>query len=452
MKYKFIAKIPVLLFILSLFLPFSISAQGGDKLMFIRDAEIEFALQTYSRPILKAAGLPPENVSIIIVQDPSLNAFVAEGMNIFIHTGLISESEDPLVLTGVIAHEVGHIAGGHLIRKNEAYSQAILSTALSYVLGAASIAAGSSDAGAAIITGGQHIAHRNILSHSRIQEQSADQAALNFLERSELSAKGLLSLLEKLGSRETLFYNDIDPYTLTHPLSQDRISHIRNHLISSPTADIAVPESWKILQQRIVAKIKAFLDDPQKTLAAYPESDNSVKARYARSIAYHKKGELALAIKEIDALLEQSPEDPYFNELKGQILFENGKVDESITYYRKSSKIIPETPILKFQLAASLVASNDKRNLPEAISLLNEVVVKNSKDVGAWHLLGIAYGKNEQIGMSYLALAEEASIVGKKEEALDFIKRAEPLFEEKDPALLRARDIRKFLELKIEKK
>lgn len=426
----------------------TVHAQGESAPIFIRDAEIEHALRLYSTPIFKAAGLAPENINIFIIQDNTLNAFVAGGQNIFIHTGLITDSNDPLELIGVIAHETGHIAGGHLVRKNDIYEKATLGSALSYVLGAASVIAGSPKAGAAIISGGQHVANRNILQHSRVHEQSADQAALTFLDKTGYSARGLLDLLEKLGSRETLFYNELDPYTLTHPLSQERLSHIQNHLMSSGLENKKAPEDMQKIQKRIVAKIKAFLEDPKKVLEFYPEDDQTVPAVYARSIAYHRKADIASALEEIDRLLDEYPEDPYFNELKGQILFENGMVTESIPFYRKAVEIIPQSALFRIELASAQIAAEQKQFLPDAISTLEKALVIEPKSTMAWHQLGIAYGRNNQLGLSYIALAEEAALMGKKDESIKFTKLAEQHLEESDPAMLRAKDIRKYLEQK----
>jgi predicted Zn-dependent protease len=408
----------------------------------IRDAEIEQTLREFTTPIFRAAGLTPEAINLIILQDDSINAFVAGGSNIFIHTGLIMNSETPGMLLGVLAHETGHIAGGHLARGAEALQNAQIGTILSYLLGAAAAVAGSTDAGMAIMQGGQHTAMRVFLSHTRSNEQSADQAALNYLDSMQVSASGLLSIFEKLRSQELRQFGEPDPYALTHPLTRERIAHIRNHVSQSSIPKDRVPEKFNLLHARMLAKLRGFTQPQQLTLRMYPESDQRLEARYARAVAFYRQSDMLKALAEIDSLLKEYPDDPYFHELKGQFLYEHGKIPEAIASYRKASELLPESALIRTGLAQSLLAEGkNPAHLPQAIRELEISTTRDATDPSAWRLLGIAYGRAGEKGRSNLALGEEALLRNEPEQAEAFGREALKQLPAGDPGSLRAEDI-----------
>lgn len=426
------------LFFCVLFFSFAVKAEG---ISVIRDTEIENTIKLISEPIFRAANIPSKNVRIIIINDESINAFVSGGMNIFINTGLITKSEDPLMLMGVIAHETGHITGGHLVRKKEEYEKATFNTVLSYILGAAAIASGSTDAGQAILSSGSHIAGRQALQYSRSQEESADQAGLKYLEESGFSARGLLEVLQYLNSQERVMFDKLNPYAMTHPLSAERLDFIRGSLDKSKFSESNPPEQIKKAFARSVAKARAFLNPIEYTFSDYPESSNSVEARYARAIAHFKKPDIEKALIEIDSLIKEFPKDPYFYELKGQFLFENGRIDESIPMYQKANDLLPNSPLVKIGLASSLISKGDDKNLRKAVQNLEQALVLENRNVIAWRQLATAYGKLGNKGMSNLALAEEALASGEKEEAEKFAKIAKKELPKNSPSLLRIEDI-----------
>ena len=409
---------------------------------FIRDAEIETTIRAYATPLFTAAGLDPQSVRVYLVNDDTLNAFVAGGMNLFINTGLLMRSESANQLIGVIAHETGHIAGGHLARTQEALENATAEMILAYVLGiGAAIATGDSGAGAAVITGGQTIAQRSLLQYSRTQESAADQAALSYLDRTGQSARGLLEFLEVLGDQELLLSSQQDPYLRTHPLSSDRVDTVRNYVSGSPYADSAEPPDFIAAHARMRAKLVGFLRPLGRVLQQYPESDGSLEGRYARAIAYYRAADLKRALPMVDGLIAERPDDPFFQELKGQILFENGRAREALPYYEAAVRLQPDAPLLRQGLAQVQLESGDPELNRAALGQLDEVVRIEPHNAGAWRLLSIAYGRDGQIGMTALALAESAGARGDSKEARQQADRALKLLPENSPAWLRAQDI-----------
>ncbi len=426
---------------------------SAQSLSTIRDDEIERYLQNIAKPVFKAAGLNADHIRIIIINDPMLNAFVAGGQNIFINTGLLLESDNPEMLIGVVAHESGHITGGHLIQKASRMESAGIESALGYILGIASIAAGAPpEAGIAIAQGGQHIAQRGYLKHSRTQEEAADQAALGYMRQVGASPDGLIQLLEKFHTEHTFYYNDISPYIMTHPLSSDRIEHLRNASREWQANEENIAENHIWLDDlhkrhsRVTAKLSAFLKEPKDILKKLKHADENIATRYARAIAYYRIPDMDSALREIDSLIDNFPDDPYFHELKGQMLFENGRIDESIASYRRAVELLPDAPLPTLQLAVAQIATEREELYADAAGILEQVLVKEPKNVIAWRQLGIAYGRMGKLGKSYLALAEEASLLKNNDDAEKYIELARKHLPEGTPAALKAKDILDSLE------
>lgn len=414
----------------------------------IRDTEIETIIRKLCDPIFKAAGMDPSDIRIFILNDPSINAFVSGGNNIYIHTGLLNVSDDPEMLVGVMAHETGHIAGGHLLKSSDEYKNTLVKTTLGYALGlAAAAASGSPQAGAAILAGTNHVAQRQMLKYSRTNEESADQHALNYLEKSGQSASGLKKLMEILYNKESTIYGDVNPYILTHPLSRERLANIENHIKNSKFSNKHTPDNVAAEYKMSIAKLKAFLDPYEPTLKKY-EGLNTETAHYARSIAYYKKPDIEKSLSEISLLIEEQPTNPYFNEFKGQILFENGRILESIPYYEKSKKLLPQKPLLKIQLATAQIASGKESLIEDAILNLKQALLEEQDNVFAWRQLATAYGRTNQLGLSNLALAEEALIMDNKDDAKKFIELAKPHIKQDTPAYYRMGDIQAVIKEK----
>jgi predicted Zn-dependent protease len=391
----------------------------------LRDAEIETDLRTFETPVYRVAGLDPAALNIYLVNDQALNSFVAGGQNIFMNVGTIMRAETPNQLIGVMAHETGHIAGGHIARSEDAIRKAEYAGLMALALGIA-MAAVSGGAGGAALLGASGVAERTWLQYSVEQEARADQAALTFLDRTHQSAKGLLQFFEILQQQEMLTGQREIPYLRTHPLTAQRIDYVREHVDQSPYSNNPDPPAFIAMLKMMKAKLAGFLQDPQQTLSQYPDSDRSEIARYARAIAYYRIPDLAHAVPEIDGLIHDFPDNPYFAELKGQMLFENGRIGEAVAPYRKASKLDSSSLLLRIELAQVELETNDPAMLADARLNLEEVVRSEVQNPSAWRLLAVAYGRENKMGMAALALAEQGASLGDhdmaRHEAMDAMK------------------------------
>ena len=407
----------------------------------VRDAEIENTIQRYIKPLLIAAGLEPLSIRIHIVKDNTLNAFVAGGQQIFINTGLILRSGNANQLIGVLAHEIGHISGGHLIKGTAARKKISATSFLGILLGGAAIIAGHQDAGAAAIQFGKTASIKNYLRFSRTQESAADYSALRILEKTKQSARGLLQFMEILEDQELLSTRSQDPYIRTHPLNQNRIDAIRQHTRNSRYTDALTSSRNRMAYNRIKAKLVGFTQDLPRVLDQYPENDSSIPSIYARSIAYYRAPNVPKAIKLIDSLIKKLPNDPYFHELKGQIYYENGKVDRALSSYQKATDLLPESSLLRAQLGIVQIAKNEPDFLIKAIGNLSYAADKEPNRPNLWRQLGIAYGRIGKKAESSRALAEEAILLGRNNEAIKIAERAKKQSKVDSPNWLRAEDI-----------
>lgn len=409
----------------------------------IRDAEIEHVLRNYADPIFRTAGVNPSTTKIFIVQDDTLNAYVAGGANMFINTGLIMAAETPDILIGVMAHETGHIAGGHLVRGTEKIKNAQIGTVLTYVLGAATaVASKKPEAAAAVITGGQNTIARNFFSYTRANEQAADQSAITTLDKLGISANGMIKMFDMLKRNERRQFGSPDPYMLTHPLTNDRIEFVRNHVEKSKIPLGQYPKSYLISQQRIVAKLYGFIQTPERTLQKYPMSDKSVPARMARAVAYYKMPNIESSLSEINSLIAEAPKDPFFHELKGQILFENGRTKEALESYQEAVNLLPNSAILLADLGKVEISQKTPATYKAAINHLKKSVSIDDSNPGAWRLLATAYGSVNDLPMSYLALAEEGLLQDDTETAIKMANLAISGISPGSPAQRRAYDVK----------
>lgn len=413
-------------------------AAGGGVIL--RDTEIEKDIRLLGTPIWRAAGLDAATMGIYVVGDAQLNSFVAGGQAIFINSGLIERAQTPNMLIGVIAHETGHIAGGHILRALEAMKNASIETIIASVIAmGASVAGGN---GAPMIAAmGQ--GRRSYISFSVAQEATADHAAMKFLDRSGQSSRGLLKFFEIMQANEPLGGEPTDPWARTHPLTGERIDYLRHHVETSPYSDATDPPQFVALLKLVQLKLHAFLDNPTSTLRAYPLSDHSPDARYARAIAYYRIPQLDKALPEIDGLIRDFPKNPYYQELKGQMLFENGRIREAITPYEAAVKLAPEAPLIRISLAQTYVESGDLSLDKRAIAYLEDASREEGREDLVWRLLATAYGRDNQLGKAALSLAEEALADGKKKDAQQQAQRAKQILPRGSPAFQRAEEIQR---------
>ncbi len=444
------------LFCLTLFAlaPFrAATAQQGQRLNLIRDAEIESTIRTFTIPIWKAAGLDPNGVEIMLVQDGSLNAFVAGGQRIFINTGLIMRTERPNQLIGVMAHESGHIAGGHLARMQEELRGLSTLQILETILAGGAMAGGALG-GAAAGGGGGHgggtarpMAPGSLMSflkYTQTQESAADQAAISYLQRTGQSPKGTIEFLRYLQREEKLAINRRDPYLTTHPLTPERISAFEQAAANSPYANTPDTPQFLMLHQRMVAKLYGFVA-PDAALQRYSEADRSLPARYARAIALYRKGALGSALLTIDGLLKEYPNDPYFHEVRAQMLYENGRAAESLASYRRAVQLAPSAAILKIDLARALLDVNSPGNDREAMRNLDLAMQQESGNFELWRLMALGYSKLNDPGMTSLARAEMAALRGQRSEAQTHAEAAARQLTAGTPAWQRAQDLKAYI-------
>lgn len=413
------------------------AAQEGISL--IRDTEIEETLLKNSQPILQAAGIDPRNVEILLVGSKELNAFAAPRVMGF-NTGLILESDTPNELQGVIAHEVGHLTGGHSARRDEMNRAGMRPFLLTMGLGVLAALAGSPEAAAGLAGSASYFGTLGALGFSREQEARADQAGASLLDKAGLSGRGLAEFFDNFRYQEVFDEARRFAYFRSHPISSDRVESLRRRVAALPNYDKV--DSPEALAEHAVmkAKLEGFIN-PQVAITKYSEADTSYPARYARAIAYYQLKEPDRALKLIDALLEEQPENPYLWELKGQILFEYARTQEAEAPQRRSVALKPEAPLLRVNLGQTLIALDDKAKVEEGVAELRKALTQEEDNAVAWRLLAEAYDKLGQNGMARLATAEYNFWIGDRRQARVFAMRAREMLDKGRPEWRRATDI-----------
>nr|WP_245196661.1 M48 family metalloprotease [Sphingomonas jejuensis] len=377
----------------------------------LRDAETEAVLSEMSRPLIQAAGLDPRNVRVIVLNDPSINAFVATGQNVYLHSGLILSAANANEVQGVIAHELGHIEGGHVVRYSEGMQGAMGVTILSLILGAAAMAAGAGEAGAGIMAAGQQAAMGKFLAFSRTQETSADLAGARYLNAAGVSGRGSLAFFRRLQGQELrLAIPQDDSYGRTHPLSGERVTMLTEMYEAAPAWDRPTDPGLEARFQRVKAKLGGFVSEPRDTLRDHPETDLSVPGRYARAYAWHKSAYPDRAMAEVNGLLASAPHDPYFLELKGQILLESGKPAEALPALREANERSGNQPLIAALYGHAMIATEDPTHFAEAERILRAAVARDNANPFAWYQLGIIYDRQGDEARAALATAERYSL------------------------------------------
>ena len=427
-------------------------AQPAMAQQILRDAETEAFMADMSGPLVSAAGMEPRNVQVLVLNDPEINAFVAGGQYVWVHSGLIAAADNVNQLQGVVAHELGHIEGGHIIRSSEGMKAATGITLLSLVLGAAAIAAGGAEAGMGILGMGQQAAMGKFLAFSRAQESSADLAGARYLSKAGLSGKGSLEFFKKLQNQEyRLAIPQEDSYGRTHPLSGERINVLREVYTVDPSWDKPIEPKLEARFERIKAKLVGFVSEPTQTLIKYPESDQSLPAHYARAYAWHKSAYPDKAIAEVNALLAAQPHDPYFLELKGQVLLESGKPADAIPPLREAVQLTQQ-PLIATMLGHALIATEDDRNFAEAEQVLRTAVARDRENPFAWYQLGVVYERRGDTPRAALATAERYALMGQDQMALRSADAAMQALTPGTVDYLRAQDIAMVSRAAIEQK
>ena len=428
------------------------AAQSDSGPQVLRDTETEMLFRDMSRPLIVAAGLDPNNVKVVLLNDSEINAFVSQGQTVYLQSGLLEAADNVNEVQGVVAHELGHVIAGDSIRASTGEHQAIGITILSLVLGAAAIAAGAGDAGLGLMMAGQRAALGEMLAFTRAQEATADATGSRLLSKAGISGKGMLSFFSKLQNLEyRLAIYSKDSFDRDHPLSSERIQALQQKLSSDPAWNKPVDTALETRFERVKAKLLGYVD-PKQAVLKYPESDKSVPAHYARAYAYHLGGYPDKAESEADALLAIDPHDPFFLELKGQILLEDGKPKDAVAPLREATDRSGNAPMIAAMLGHALVETNDPKNFDEAKQILKVAVNKDNEDPFAWYQLGIIYDREGDGARAQLATAERSNLEGNPKLALASAQFAMKGIPPGTPDYLRAQDIAMVSRAELAKK
>ena len=408
----------------------------------VRDTEVENIIRDYATPIFNAAGLDSSVVEVHLVNDARLNAFVAGGQRVFINTGLLVRAKGPEEVIGVIAHETGHIAGGHLARFQDELRNAETKSIIALLAGlAAGIATGDGRVAGAIVSGGSGAALTDLLKYSRTQESAADAAALKYLDQTGISARGLLEFFELLQREIRVTGGREHPYLSTHPLTNDRIATVSGHLALSRFSDTPISKDLSRKHDLMRAKLIGFMEPLNTTLELYPEDLKETPARYARAIAYYRNADIDKALPLVNGLIGDNPDNPYFHELKGQMLLENGRVEDSLAPYERMVELAPNEALLRTALGKAQVETGRAQLLQPALENLRVAVRLDPQMRDAWRLLTIVNGRLGNQGDLALSQAEYTLLNGDVKAALALAERASELLPAGAPGWLRAQDI-----------
>ena len=422
------------------FLTIALIAPGlGRAQGLIRDAEIERTLDLIARPVLQAAGLNPGSVNVLILNSQRMNAFVAGGNNIFVHTGLLQRLKTIDQVRSVLAHEAGHITGGHLARRNENLRTAKGAAGLGLLIAIASIAAGGRSVAFPIASLTQEAALRNFLSHTRAEEASADQAGLRYMIGAGADPRAIMEVMDLFAGQQILSSSSADPYTLTHPLWSERLRYLEDKIASAPIGK--GPSQTEVYwHARMVAKFEGFIDNPQRVIRKY-RNDKTEIGSLARAVAYHRLPNIKQSMREIDGLIKLRPNDPFYRELKGQFLLEGGDVNGAIQYYRQAVKLAPTEALILAGLGRSLVAADVAAANTEAISVLEKANARDPAIAAVFRDLATAYARSGQLGRASLATAERFALEGRFRDAQIHANRAIKQLPEGSAGWRQARDI-----------
>jgi predicted Zn-dependent protease len=425
-------------------------AQDNKGPPILRDAETEQLLRDYTRPILRVAGLEKQNIQAVIINEASFNAFVADGRRIFVNYGAILQSENPNQLIGVLAHETGHLAGGHLAKLREQLAQAQTQMIIAMLLGAGAMVAGArsgnannglANAGAAAVAGPQEMIRRSLLSYQRQQEENADRAGVKFLTATAQSPKGMYETFKRFTNESLFAARGSDPYLQSHPMPAERVAALEEFAHASPYWDKKDDPGLQLRHDMVRGKISAFMERQDTVYRRYPLSNDSLPARYARAITTYLHGDLRSALTQIDGLIQQQPNNPYFYELRGQALLEGARPAEAIAPLRKAVQLSNNAPLIEMLLGQALVATENKTYTEEAITILRAAVSRESEAPLGYTQLAMAYGRKGDYAEADLASAQAAFLRGDNKTARELASRAKTRFAIGTPGWVKADDI-----------
>jgi len=431
----------------------SVPPAAAQNIPLIRDTEIENLLNDYARPIFRAGGLGSGRIKVRIVQSDAFNAFVLDGRNVFIHTGTLMQAQTPNEVIGVIAHETGHITGGHMAALRARVAKDQTRALLAQILGIGLMVAGGvaggdagrdiGGAGQGVLFGGNEIVMRSLLAERRQQESAADQAGLTFLNATKQSGRGMLETFERFAQQEYMSDAHKDAFARSHPLSTDRLARLRQLVESSPYFPAKDSPQLQLRHDLMRAKLSGYLERPQVVFNRYPPADKSLPARYARTIARFFQGgpgALEASLAEADGLLREHADNPYFWELKGDLLMRSGKTLEAIPPLRQAIKLAPDANLIRVQLADALQRDANAATVNESVALLRKSLV-DDENSRAYRLLANGYYKQGKRPEADAMIAQAYFIEGDLKQAQIFAKRAQSQLRAGTPEWLKNDDI-----------
>ena len=426
------------------------SSAGAQNLPLIRDAEIESLLADYARPIFKTAGLGSNKIQMRIVHEDSFNAFVVDGRSVFINTGTLSISDTPNQVIGVIAHETGHITGGHMAALRARIAKDQTRALIAQILGIGLLVAGGAggnhdvgNAGTGVLFGGTELVQRGLLAERRQQESAADQAGIKFLEATKQSGRGMLETFERFAHQEYISDAQKDAFVRSHPVASDRLARLRSLVEQSPYYNTKDDATLQLRHDLMRAKLSGYLERPATILNRYPTTDTSLPARYARALAHFFKGgagALESSLAEMDGLIHDKPDNPWFWEVKGDILTRAGKKREAIAPLKQALKLAPDANLIRVQAADCLQSLGDPTAMNESIDLLRKSLI-DDQNSRAYRLLATAYYAQGKGPEADAAQAQAEFQEGDLKKAQIFARRAQAKLKEGTPEWIQTDDI-----------
>lgn len=423
-------------------------AQAQRGIPIVRDAEIEALVADYAKPILQAAGLSRSGIEIVLVNNHSFNAFVA-GRRIFIHTGALLAAETPNEIIGVIAHEAGHIAGGHQHRLREQIARAKTMAVVAALAGiGAGIAGAASDsgalagAGAGLATGGAEFARRSLLGYQRTEEITADRSAIDYLEATGQSGRGMLKTFERMAGDMALAGVNVDPYQLSHPMPRDRIANLQSLVEKSRYRDRRDPPALQLRHDLMRAKLAAYTAGANAAPRLFRNDPQGLAMLYAGAISSFLHGSLRDALDKTDRLIAAQPRNPYFHELQGEILIKANRPREAANAYARALNLASSSSgLLQVGYGQALLATGEPDLVRKAAEQLKAGLSREPEYVNGYRFLAQAYGQLGNVGAAELATAEGYFHAGNHREAKIFAARAQMKLKRGSPEWLRAQDI-----------
>jgi len=408
----------------------------------IRDAEIERSLNEIAQPILNAAGLSPDNVKIMVINDSTLNAFIIDGRHIFIHSGLMAKMERPEMLQAVIAHEAAHIANGHVVRRAMNARNARSASGLGLLLSGIFAVTGNLQAAGGLAVGSSGTAQRLFFAHTRDEENAADQAAVQYMARAGTDPSAMADVLEIFRGQEVLAPGRQDPYVRTHPLTRDRLRRVREYAATyggeKRKAASSDSDYWFA---RARGKLEAFLGDPARVVRQLRDARADSLTLMQRAVAYHRLPDRKKAAANADALVRARPEDPYVHELKGQILYEARRFESAGQAYARAVELAPQEPLILAGYGRALLALDTRDGNRRGLKVLERSRSQDPVQPRMLRDLAVAYARLGDKGMASLATAERYALVGRLGDAVVHAERASDFLPRGSPGWNRAQDV-----------